>query len=288
MTIRIFPSKGFFHKIPYIVKDQPELHPSVTEDTITTEDLIASIAATSTISISATAQATLSTLIGALSTVVADVGTPADLAVVITASSSFSGVLAGDTQDLVSLIQGVSTVSGNVAGLTAELASLITSASTVVSSLQVQGLISALISGVSSVIGSVDAPTIGASFTIFLDDAILDHVLGVASYTPVTIFVGLFNAPPTKTGGGSEVAAGGYSRVALPAMTTAVGGVCETTAEVAFPRSVEDWGTIESIGLFDSNSGGNLMMFAAPVTAFNISAGTILRFPAGEITVQLT
>ena len=50
----------------------------------------------------------------------------------------------------------------------------------------------------------------------FLELELLDHVLGNAAYTaPGTVWVALYSATPSDTGGGTEVTGGSYARVAV-------------------------------------------------------------------------
>ena len=44
-----------------------------------------------------------------------------------------------------------------------------------------------------------------AGFSDYLEDKVLDHVFGGSAYTaPGTLYVGLFTAAPSDTGGGTE------------------------------------------------------------------------------------
>ena len=48
-----------------------------------------------------------------------------------------------------------------------------------------------------------------AGFTDYLEDKVLDHVFGGSAYTaPTTLYVGLFTAAPSDTGGGTECSGG--------------------------------------------------------------------------------
>ena len=47
----------------------------------------------------------------------------------------------------------------------------------------------------------------------YLENKVLDHVLGGGDYTrPATVYIGLYTATPSDSGGGTEVAGNGYDR----------------------------------------------------------------------------
>ena len=52
-----------------------------------------------------------------------------------------------------------------------------------------------------------------AGFSDFLETKVLDHVFGGTAYTaPTTLYVALYTAAPTDSGGGTEVSGGAYAR----------------------------------------------------------------------------
>lgn len=127
------------------------------------------------------------------------------------------------------------------------------------------------------------------SFTDYLENAVLGHVFGSATYTKPTLYLGLFTAAPGETGGGTEVSGGSYARQATGAMT--ISGTAPTQAAngsvIEFPAATADWGNITHAAIFDAASGGNMLATAALATARNIQSGDILRVPAGAAVVTL-
>ena len=68
-----------------------------------------------------------------------------------------------------------------------------------------------------------------AGFSDYLEDKVLNHVFGGTAYTaPSTLYVGLYTAAPSDTGGGTEVSGGSYARKSMPDMT--VSGTSPTQA----------------------------------------------------------
>lgn len=128
------------------------------------------------------------------------------------------------------------------------------------------------------------------SFTNYLEDAVLDHVFGGNAYSaPSTLYVGLFTAAPSDTGGGTEVSGGGYARQTA---TFTVSGTDPTeatnSAAIDYPTATADLGTITHVGVFDALTSGNLLAYASVSTSKTINTGDVLRIPAGDLDIQLT
>lgn len=89
------------------------------------------------------------------------------------------------------------------------------------------------------------------------------------SYAPPAIYVGLFTAAPSDSGGGTEVSGGSYARVQVTQSDSnwaAPSGTPSSTSNanaVTFPSPTANWGTIGYFGIFDASSGGNLIAWAA-------------------------
>lgn len=120
---------------------------------------------------------------------------------------------------------------------------------------------------------------------------------------PATLWVGLFTATPSDTGGGTEVSGGSYARVAITsslanwagtqaaASTTASTGTSGTTsnnAAITFPAPSANWNTITSFGIFDAVSGGNLLVWGALTTSKTVNNGDAApAFAAAALSIQL-
>ncbi len=132
-----------------------------------------------------------------------------------------------------------------------------------------------------------------------LELALLDRVLGAAAYTPpATVYLALYSAVPSDTGGGTELTAGtapGYARIAItnnmtnfPAATTngTTGkgekklGVAQSTPANS---SGSNWPTIVGWALLDTSTGGAQLMWGevaplavTPAANFTVPANTIM------------
>ena len=120
---------------------------------------------------------------------------------------------------------------------------------------------------------------------------------------PTNLYVGLFTATPSDTGGGTEVTGGSYARVTVAsslanwagtqaaASTTASTGTTGTTSNnnaVTFPAPTANWGTIVAFGIFDATSGGNLLFWGALTTNKTVNNGDAApSFAAAALAIQL-
>jgi len=123
----------------------------------------------------------------------------------------------------------------------------------------------------------------------YLENKILDFLLGGVSYTPpATVYIALFTAAPTDAGGGTEVSGGGYARVAVANNTTnfptASNGTKSNGTTITFPTATADWGTVVAVGIFDAATGGNLLFWANLTTSKTIQNGDTAQFAAGSLT----
>lgn len=108
---------------------------------------------------------------------------------------------------------------------------------------------------------------------------------------PSAVYVGLFLTNPTGAGTGTEVSGNGYTRVAASFGTPAQSGtgmVASNTSAVQFPTAEGSWGTPQYFALYDAQTGGNLLFYAALPTTFAITSGMAPRFAVGALSVSAT
>lgn len=120
---------------------------------------------------------------------------------------------------------------------------------------------------------------------------------------PATMYVALFTATPSDSGGGTEVSGGSYARVAVTGAlanwagtqsagsTTAssgTGGTTSNNAAVTFPAPTANWGVATHFGLFDASTSGNLWVWAALTVSKTINNGDAApSFAIGALTFQI-
>lgn len=152
-----------------------------------------------------------------------------------------------------------------------------------------------------------------AALSDFLENRIVDFIfrgqaLGItgasaaAGTGPTSLFVGLFTANPTDSGGGTEVTGGAYARVTVAsnltnwagtqaaASTVASSGTSGTTsnnAAITFPTPTANWGVVTGFGIFDASTGGNLLIWGALTTSKTVNNGDAApAFSAAALSVQ--
>lgn len=130
----------------------------------------------------------------------------------------------------------------------------------------------------------------------YLEQKLLDHVLGGADYTRVaTVYVAAFTAAPSDTGGGTEVVTTGgtaYARVAVtnnstnfPAATGTSPATKTNGTAINFPVAGASWGTVVAAAIFDASTGGNLLYWGTLTANKTIDINDQLTFAASSITI---
>lgn len=119
----------------------------------------------------------------------------------------------------------------------------------------------------------------------YLENEILDHILGTGSYTmPSTVYVGLSTGSFGEDNSGTELSGNNYSRVSA-SFSAASGGTTSNSGALEFAAATGSWGTVSHFGIFDASSSGNLLIHGALSASKTIATGDILRFAAGDLDV---
>jgi hypothetical protein len=143
-----------------------------------------------------------------------------------------------------------------------------------------------------------------AALSNHLENKVIDQLFRGQAYTfPTTLYVGLFTAAPSDTGGGTEVSGGSYARVSVTASlanwagtqasgsTTASSGTSGTTSNniaVTFPSPTANWGSVTHVGIFDAATAGNLLIHGALTIAKTVNNGDSgPTFQASALSFQL-
>lgn len=142
-----------------------------------------------------------------------------------------------------------------------------------------------------------------AAMSDYLENKIIDQVFRAQAYTfPTTLYVGLYTATPSDTGGGTEATGGSYARASVTASlanfagtqsagsTTASSGTTGTTSNngtITFATPTASWGTVTSFGIFDASTAGNLLFYGTLTTSKTINTGDTVTFPAAALSVQI-
>lgn len=120
----------------------------------------------------------------------------------------------------------------------------------------------------------------------YLENEILDHILGTGSYTmPSQVYLGLAVGSLGEDGSGTELSGNGYTRQAID-FDAASGATTDNSADVTFSAATGSWGTVAYFGLFDAASSGNLLIHGAFSASKTITTGDILRISTGSLDIS--
>lgn len=136
----------------------------------------------------------------------------------------------------------------------------------------------------------------------YLENKFLDWLLRGQAFTPpATVYIALYTANPSDTGGGTEVSGGSYARVAVTSSlanwagtqgagttvaSSGTGGQTSNNASITFPAPTANWGVITGMAIYDNSSGGNELYWSALTTSKTVNNGDAApTFPAGSMTV---
>ncbi len=102
------------------------------------------------------------------------------------------------------------------------------------------------------------------SFADYLENKVLDHVLGGPDFTrPATVYIALSTTIPTEAGGMTEPAGGAYARKDVTNNATnfpaAAAGAKANGVEIAFVQATAAWGEILGGGIMDALTLGNML-----------------------------
>lgn len=121
--------------------------------------------------------------------------------------------------------------------------------------------------------------------TNYLENKVLDHTLGITSYSTPTTYLALFTAAPGEAGGGTEVSGGSYARVALSGkLAAAVNGAVVSSLDINFPAATAGWGTVTHFAVMDASSGGNMLHYGTLTSSKTVTTDDVLSFLAGQLT----
>ena len=124
----------------------------------------------------------------------------------------------------------------------------------------------------------------------YLENKVLDHVLGGGDYTrPATVYVALFTAAPSDAGGGTEVSGNNYARASVTNNATnwpaASGGAKSNGADITFNVPSGSWGACTHFGIFDASTAGNLMYWGALGSTQTPTTSNTVKFATGDIDI---
>ena len=119
----------------------------------------------------------------------------------------------------------------------------------------------------------------------YLENEILDHILGTGAYTmPTNVYVGLSTGSFVDDNSGTELSGSGYTRK-VASFGAASSGTASNDAAIEFPAATGSWGTVSHFGIFDASSSGNLLIHGALTSSKVIESGDILKVAIRDLDI---
>lgn len=138
-----------------------------------------------------------------------------------------------------------------------------------------------------------------AAFSDYLEAGILSATLrGQALSTPSSIYIALFTSDPTDGGTGNELTDSAYLRQdaakgeaisngwTAPAVS-GDGTMCSNAKVLQFPPIADGPVTLGHYGIFDSQTGGNLLYHGAFTVAKTLEVNDVLSIDIGGLQIIL-
>jgi hypothetical protein len=135
----------------------------------------------------------------------------------------------------------------------------------------------------------------------YLENKLVDQLFrGQTAPTTTTLYVALYTAAPSDTGGGTEVSGSNYSRVAVTSSlanwagtqsagstlaSSGTGGQTSNNGAITFPTPSATWGTVTHFAIYDATSGGNELFWGALTISKTINSGDTVSFPAASLSI---
>lgn len=128
------------------------------------------------------------------------------------------------------------------------------------------------------------------SFSDYLENKILDHVVGKTDYDLLAnVYLALYTAAPSDAGGGTEVSGTNYVRVECSGdWNAASSGAIDNANDITFAEAgAGGWGTITHFALLDASTNGNFLIWGALSSGKSVSEGNTVKFLVGELDITL-
>lgn len=128
--------------------------------------------------------------------------------------------------------------------------------------------------------------------TNYFETAILNLLRGMSITAPSKVYMALFFNSPSESGAaGTEVSYSGYARQeavfsAPAAMNNGIG--IQNSSDITFPQAPASVGTVTHIGILDSLTGGNMLLYSELTESMVINANEAPVVVAGEAQWWMT
>ena len=121
----------------------------------------------------------------------------------------------------------------------------------------------------------------------FLETAICNIFRATNITAPATVYVALYTAAPSDSGGGTELSGNGYARQAVTFGAPSGGAIANSSSPTFGPNTSSNWGSITHIGIFDASTSGNLLAWRVATSARTVNVGDSYNIAVGALTITV-
>lgn len=128
-----------------------------------------------------------------------------------------------------------------------------------------------------------------AAISDYLEKALLNHVFNNTAYTQAaTVYLALFSGTTADDGSATELTGNAYARqsIAFANGATSPAGTISNTGLIQFPvANPAAWNTITGFGIYDTSTGGNLLVHGSLTAAKVVGAGDRIEFATASVVI---
>lgn len=126
------------------------------------------------------------------------------------------------------------------------------------------------------------------SATNYLENKVLDHVLGNTAFTQPSLYVALLTGvTDAEAGTVTEVSGTNYARKAVT-FAAASSGASSNSADVVFDAAgAGGWGTITHAAIYDASTAGNPLFVGALTASKTVTESDVFQISTGNLTITL-
>ena len=123
----------------------------------------------------------------------------------------------------------------------------------------------------------------------FLRDKLINHCFrGQTFPAPQVLYVGLFVEDPNSAGTMQEVSAADYRRIPIMGkLDPPINGSTRNSDVIVFSAgTLFPWGTVRSAAIWDTPTGGNMLIGAPLEQIRTIAQGDPVRYDVGQLVIS--
>ena len=128
----------------------------------------------------------------------------------------------------------------------------------------------------------------------YLEGGLGDLLFQGSAFTAPDTYAALYTATPGETDAGTEATGGSYARELIendlatsPYWNAESDGLYDNNGDCTFTTASAAWGTIDSMGLRDASTAGNLLLYGDLSSSKVVDINDTFKFASGDLDVTL-